>query len=154
MGSLAIVWYAVIAVAGILVVRLLWRRAPRLSRRSLTTFLNRGAGLLLVAAFLTGFMRGSMAAVLEDLDQGIPLSDWAGSGTADQGSGPDIYLILLDGYPRADVLEYAFDIDNSGFVEGLEERGFHVAEESHSDYIWTHVSVPSALTSTTSRGFR
>ncbi len=145
MGSLAIAWYAVIAIAGILVVRLLWRRAPRLNRRSLTTFLNRGAALLLVSALLLGFMRGSMAAVLEDLDQGIPLSDWAGSGTADQRSGPDIYLILLDGYPREDVLEYAFDIDNSGFVEDLEERGFHVAEESHSDYIWTHVSVPSVL---------
>jgi hypothetical protein len=56
-----------------------------------------------------------------------------------------MYVILLDGYPRADVLDYAFDIDNSAFVDALAERGFDVAPASHSDYLWTHVSVPSAL---------
>ena len=56
-----------------------------------------------------------------------------------------MYVILLDGYPRADVLDYAFDIDNSAFLDALAERGFTVAPDSHSDYLWTHVSVPSAL---------
>ena len=56
-----------------------------------------------------------------------------------------MYVILLDGYPRADVLDYAFDIDNSAFLDALAERGFTVARDSHSDYLWTHVSVPSAL---------
>ncbi|MDX6592763.1 MAG: hypothetical protein QOJ13_1959, partial [Gaiellales bacterium] len=47
--------------------------------------------------------------------------------------------------PRADVLADAFDIDNGPFVGALEERGFAVSRASHSDYIWTHTSVPSLL---------
>jgi hypothetical protein len=70
------------------------------------------------------------------------MADWPqGQATA----APDIYVLLLDGYPRADVLEYAFDIDNSPFTDALADRGFAVASASHSDYLWTHVSVPSAL---------
>jgi len=64
---------------------------------------------------------------------------------SDAPDGPDIYVILLDGYPRADVLQYAFGIDNSPFTDALSARGFTVATASHSDYLWTHVSVPSAL---------
>ena len=43
------------------------------------------------------------------------------------------------------MLDYAFGIDNGPFLDALAERGFEVAELSHSDYLWTHVSVPSAL---------
>jgi hypothetical protein len=145
MGPLAIVWFAVIVLAIALVARLVWRLAPRIDRYSLTRFLNRAAGFLLAAALLLGFVRGSMAAVIEDLDQGVPLANWGGSSSPADAARPDIYAILLDGYPRADVLQYAFELDNTGFVEALTDRGFEVAAESHSDYIWTHVSVPSAL---------
>ena len=52
---------------------------------------------------------------------------------------------MLDGYPRADALQWAFDIDNAGFTDALGERGFNVATASHSDYLWTHLTLPSAL---------
>ena len=52
---------------------------------------------------------------------------------------------MLDGYPRADALQWAFDIDNAGFTDALAERGFDVATASHSDYLWTHLTLPSAL---------
>lgn len=37
---------------------------------------------------------------------------------------PNIHVLLLDGYPRTDVLEEVFGIDNSGFVRRLERLGF------------------------------
>ena len=85
------------------------------------------------------------------LDQGRDLAAWLASPATDASrEGPDIYAILLDGYPRADVLAHAFDIDNGPFVGALEERGFAVAGASHSDYIWTHTTVPSFCRWTTS----
>lgn len=39
---------------------------------------------------------------------------------------PDIYYIILDMYPRADVLEEHYGFDNSEFIDYLEGRGFYV----------------------------
>jgi hypothetical protein len=59
--------------------------------------------------------------------------------------GPDIYLLLLDGYPRADVLAEAYDVDDTTFLEGLQARGFSVASRSHSNYPTTALSLMSML---------
>jgi len=144
MGMLAIGWGLLIVVAAIVAVRIVRRQAPRLTREQVGTFLNRGAVLLLVATVALGVIRGRFAVAGDDLGQGIGLANWSASGTALAGQ-PDMFVILLDGYPRADVLDYAFGHDNSPFTDALEERGFEVATASHSDYLWTHVSVPSAL---------
>jgi hypothetical protein len=58
---------------------------------------------------------------------------------------PDIYLILLDGYPRADVLAGEFSYDNDEFLTGLGERRFYVQQESHSNYTNTALTLPSLL---------
>jgi hypothetical protein len=58
---------------------------------------------------------------------------------------PDIYYIILDGYTRHDVLAERFGYDNSGFLEQLEERGFYIAERSHSNYALTFLSLASSL---------
>ena len=58
---------------------------------------------------------------------------------------PDIYVVMLDGYPRADVLEFAFGYENEPFLEALASRGFTVASRSHSDYLWTHLSLTSLM---------
>jgi hypothetical protein len=58
---------------------------------------------------------------------------------------PDIYFILLDGYSRADVLGQHYDFDNSPFLQGLERRGFQVADASASNYNWTLLSLASTL---------
>ena len=99
----------------------------------------------MVAVLAFGLVNGTLPAMVGDLQQGIGLEEWTDADGGGTEGEPDIYAILLDGYPRADVLDYAFDIDNSGFVAQLEERGFAVADAAHSDYLWTHVSVPSAL---------
>jgi hypothetical protein len=137
-----LVWILLIAAVVGLVAYLARRR--KWTRDGATTFLNRGAALLVVVAVGWGLISGRLAALVGDLRQGVPLDSWKGESDSAAGT-PDMYVILLDGYPRADVLDYAFDIDNTAFVDALGERGFTVAPNSHSDYLWTHVSVPSAL---------
>lgn len=59
------------------------------------------------------------------------------------GINPDIYVIILDGYARQDVLEYLYNNDNLEFISQLEKLGFFVANESHSNYIQTSYSMAS-----------
>ena len=56
---------------------------------------------------------------------------------------PDIYVIVLDGYARQDVLQNLYQYDNSEFIQQLEKRGFFVANNSHSNYIQTVYSMSS-----------
>jgi hypothetical protein len=52
----------------------------------------------------------------------------------DASGAPNIYVMLLDGYPRADTLRDTFSIDNRGFLESLETRGFTVSDEARTNY--------------------
>jgi hypothetical protein len=58
---------------------------------------------------------------------------------------PDIYLIVLDTYMRADALEQEMGFDNSAFIDQLEEMGFYVASCSRANYGYTRASVASVL---------
>lgn len=141
MGWLSVAWLVLILVALALVARTVRRASRQLTRGDVASIMNRAALLLLAVTVFVGLVRGRLAAVGDDLSQGVALE----SATPSSGDGPDLFVILLDGYPRADVLEYAFGINNAPFLEELADRGFDVAGASHSDYLWTHVSVPSAL---------
>jgi len=67
------------------------------------------------------------------------------TGELDCSSTPDIYLIILDAYGRADVLEALYGLDNLPFLEYLRAKGFYVAEESHTNYTQTVFSIPAVL---------
>jgi len=58
---------------------------------------------------------------------------------------PNIYWIVLDGYPRRDVLRDSFGFDNSGFVEMLATLDFAVLESSFSNFPVTAYSISSTL---------
>jgi hypothetical protein len=58
---------------------------------------------------------------------------------------PDIYIIVLDAYARADVLESIYQYDNTKFLSDLEKRGFYVASQSHSNYVQTKQTLGSLL---------
>lgn len=58
---------------------------------------------------------------------------------------PDIYYFVLDGYGRADILEQIYAIDNSGFLQALEDQGFFIASRARSNYGQTHLSIASTL---------
>ena len=58
---------------------------------------------------------------------------------------PDIYYIIPDSYPRADVLLETFGLDNTPFLDALRERGFHVVEDGYSNYPKTQMSLASSM---------
>lgn len=58
---------------------------------------------------------------------------------------PDIYYIILDGYGRDDVLKNLYSYDNTSFLDFLRSKGFYVAEQSHSNYTQTLLSLSSSL---------
>lgn len=60
-------------------------------------------------------------------------------------SPPDVYYFILDSYGRADNLLTAYRFDNSEFLNGLEERGFYVAQCSQANYTRTEISLGSSL---------
>ena len=58
---------------------------------------------------------------------------------------PDIYYIILDGYEFANAMKTYLNYDNSGFIAGLDARGFHVFKDSFSNYPRTILSLSSSL---------
>lgn len=59
---------------------------------------------------------------------------------------PSIYWIVLDGYPRRDVLKDSFGFDNGGFLQTLGKLDFTVLERSFSNFPITAYSISSTLT--------
>lgn len=64
---------------------------------------------------------------------------------AETGGGPNIYFVLLDGYPRADTLDQTFGIDNEAFLQELRQLGFSVADRARTNYNKTWLTLASAL---------
>ena len=58
---------------------------------------------------------------------------------------PDIYYIILDAYANEATLSSYYNFDNRDFLQGLEARGFFVAEHSRSNYALTSLSLSSSL---------
>lgn len=60
-------------------------------------------------------------------------------------SKPDVYLIVLDGYARADMLKQYNQLDNTTFLDALRARGFHISEQARANYMYTRLSLSSFL---------
>lgn len=58
---------------------------------------------------------------------------------------PDIFYIILDGYPREDVLHEIHQFNNSQFLTFLKTKNFRILGNSHSNYPGTSLSVASSL---------
>lgn len=58
---------------------------------------------------------------------------------------PNVYYIILDGYGRSDVLKDIYDYDNTGFIDGMQKKGFYVGSKSTSNYSSTVLSMASSL---------
>ena len=58
---------------------------------------------------------------------------------------PDIYYIILDEYAGQETLKNYFEYDNGNFISNLETNGFHVLENSKSNYVVTAFAAPSAM---------
>ena len=64
---------------------------------------------------------------------------------SESDSLPNVYFIILDGYPRNDILKKHVSFDNSEFTNMLEQRGFHVAENSHANYSFSSPSISATM---------
>jgi hypothetical protein len=136
-----LLWLAAMLLVAALLTRLAVRTVRRLTWADATWLLNRLALVLLVATLMGGLLTGSLWRGVAQLSWG----ETPASGQPATAANPDIYVILLDGYPRADVLQHALGHYNTPFTGALEQRGFDVADAAHSDYLWTHVSLTSLL---------
>jgi hypothetical protein len=108
----------------------LWFRRWRPAWGDVTAALNVYAIVLLVLA---------MVPVLTNEEFRLASSDEVARGP---GNGPNMYVFLLDGYPRSDTLAQ-WGHDNSQFLEQLQALGFEVADDSHSNYTKTWLTLAS-----------
>jgi hypothetical protein len=106
----------------------------------LSTFMS----IMLVIVLVQAGLDGRLGKTLGELPQGGGLSS-DGSAALVDPSKPDIYLLILDGYPRPDTLKSSFGVDDGPFVDQLESRGFDVATNSHSNYPATPYTLASML---------
>jgi hypothetical protein len=59
----------------------------------------------------------------------------------------NVYVIVVDGYPRHDFAKKYLDYDNTAFLDFLRSKGFYLVEKSTSNYPITFLSLHSFLTS-------
>lgn len=127
--------FLALAIAGMQRIRV--RRGADPIRGPATFVLNRFAGVLVVVVLL--FHAGpDLPGIV-----GKALGPKETVEVAPVAELPDIYVILLDGYPRADVLQRRFGIDNSAFVSALGDLGFDVGTANHSNYGFTQLTMAS-----------
>lgn len=96
---------------------------------------------LLVVTIATAFVDGAVT-----FDELLPVG---GPSAAAAGGSvqPNVYVLLLDGYPRADELARNFGYDNSGFIGALEDLGFDVAGNATARFRRTEFTLASTMLS-------
>lgn len=147
-APLAALWLGAIVLAILLVIRIARRARAGWSLGTVNRTLNIFSVALVGVAIVSAVSSGRVAMVMTDLGQG---STWMPtSGSQDQQSGvqqqaPDVYLLLLDGYPSRSALDRVFGFDNTPFLDALEQRGLDVAQDSRSNYLWTYLTMMSML---------
>jgi hypothetical protein len=124
---------AALAVVGVRLLRVRSRGQP--VPRPAPEMLNVFSLALLVAVLASN--AGSI--VLPASPPVPPPSGWH----ADDQDQPDIVVLLLDGYPRTDVLKRRFGADDTAFLEALRQRGFDVGTTNHSNYTLTELTFAS-----------
>ena len=58
---------------------------------------------------------------------------------------PNVYFIILDAYSGSEILDELFEFDNSDFMSFLNENGFEIVKNSHSNYASTEESISSTF---------
>jgi len=113
------------------------------------------ATILLVAVGIKVVSEGSLARGIADLQLDWQSRPPAGSAVGDdavtdaQETGPDIVMIMLDGYPGDAAARLAAEsgspYDPDAFPDALTSLGFNVQRNSHSNYLLTPMTLASVL---------
>jgi hypothetical protein len=102
------------------------------------------AATLLIVLFINVFKIGSHILWASFQNNAVPLSNKVLS-VAGIEQLPDIYYLILDGHARADVLAQLYQYPHNELTEFLQQKEFYVASKSQPNYIYTHLSLATAL---------
>ena len=147
LGAFAVL--AAIGAVSLIASRILGRRQNARTLAAMTRILNL-FGTLLVAVLLVNLaISGRVVEARADLTQGVGIdalrAQSSRTGGVADAARPDVYLIQLDGYPRADTLQRLFGFDNTAFLSQLDMRGLAVSPASRSNYMYTELTMASML---------
>ena len=132
----------VIACWWLLVVYLRHRSGRPSPRPTVPRFAARASGIFsIVLVSVTAW------GLVVDASTGEPQFAWASYPAVGSG-GPNVYVLLADGYPRADTLSETFAIDNRPFLTELERMGFVVSDGARANYSKTWLTLASMLNGT------
>jgi hypothetical protein len=139
----AALWIVLLVATVAVGARVLLLRARRWTWPRVTTHLNVFAGILLAVVLFNTLTSGALAQAARDLGIGTPSRVMAAEAGATPEATPDVIVLLLDGYPRADTLARHFDFDNEPFLDALRELDFAVASRSRANYTFTQLTLIS-----------
>lgn len=111
----------------------------------ITRAMSTVTAVILVAVGIAAVQDGRTVQMAHDLVAEAPVGRHAPPAIAGVRAAPSVYLLLLDGYPRADKLLGEFGIDNAPFVGALRERAFAVADHSRANYTVTDLTLASVF---------
>jgi hypothetical protein len=133
---------------GLLGFKKTWERLG--GAKLVTPYLNLVFSLAIALQLLTGLGTWIQTSIRfsKQIDSTLPWqTDQALTGL-DCWNRPDIYYIIVDGYARQDVLRKLYGVENAPFLQTLEDRGFYIADQAHSNYTQTVYSLSSSLNMT------
>jgi len=107
----------------------------------ITMIMSRLSAILAPAVVLHSVQQGTPGLVARAIATETALRPAVTAAAA--ADDPDIYVILLDGYARPDVLSDHFGVDGGVITQALESRGFAVASRSRANYTITAETLAS-----------
>lgn len=122
--------------AALCLVLVVW--TGRSSRRPWRIRATRTLNGVAAALFVVGF-GGSAYAEVASISSVPPPAAYDPAA----GPHPDIYVVMLDAYPRADSLASVVGHSNDRFIRALAERGLVVSHDARSNYMYTAPSLVS-----------
>lgn len=119
---------------------IIWLKRRKRPLQKLALYLNSVLLILLIIDL------GSLFVKLIGFEKNkTPQTNLQGMAVCDTCAKPDIFFIIPDQYTGNIALKAIFKFDNTPFIDALENRGFHVAANSSSNYNLTPFSVASTL---------
>jgi sulfatase-like protein len=113
-------------------------------------FIRRPAAITIALVVSIAFSAPSLARIatmMTRAHRAQALAAKGGAAAARFAISPNIYWVVLDGYPRQDVLKEDFAFDNSGFIQALAALDFVVLGKSRSNFPATVNSISSTVNS-------
>ena len=134
------IWLVLFGVGGVWMVRRSWNLKLPSRIFNLVSLV-----LLIIPVVQIGVFEWQRARSVPDEGGMISMDTSPGVASVPMDQLPDVYYIILDGYPRQDMVLQYHDFDNGDFTRQLESLGFYVPPCSQSNYAMTTLSLASSL---------